>query len=44
MNKKPNLPLFRQIERWLVGLAMAVVAWLLEKALLRSIRRGGTNP
>lgn len=44
MNKAPNLQLFRRIERWLVGLAMAAMAWLLEKAVLRSIRRGRTKP
>jgi hypothetical protein len=44
VNKVPNLPLFRRIERWLVGLGMAAMAWLLEKAVLRSIRRGGTKP
>ena len=44
MSKGPNLPLFRRIERWLVGLAMAAMAWLLEKAVLRSIRRSGTKP
>ena len=33
-------PLFRQVERWLVGLVMAGMAYMLEKAVLRSIRRG----
>lgn len=32
---------FRRIERWLVGLVMAVIAFVLEKAVLRSIRKGG---
>ncbi|HUL13744.1 MAG TPA: hypothetical protein VLU73_16460 [Methylococcaceae bacterium] len=44
MNNLQNVSLFRRIERWLVGLAMAAMAWLLEKALLRSIKRGGTKP
>ncbi len=44
MNNAPKLPLFRRFERWLIGLAMAVMAWLLEKAVLRSIRRGGAKP
>lgn len=33
----------RQLERWLVGLAMMVVAYLLEKAVVRSIRRNDTK-
>jgi hypothetical protein len=43
MNKEPN-GIFRRLERWLVALAMGVLAWLLEKAVLQSIRRGGTKP
>lgn len=34
-------PAKRHIERWLVGLAMMVIAFLLEKAMLRSIKRSG---
>jgi hypothetical protein len=37
-------PLFRQVERWLVGLVMAVMAYMLEKAVLRSLRRGRWKP
>jgi hypothetical protein len=37
-------PFFRRIERWLVGLVMAVMAYLLEKAVLRSIRSGRVKP
>jgi hypothetical protein len=33
--------LWRRIERWLVGIAMAVIAFALEKAVLRSIRKQG---
>ena len=36
-------PVMRHMERWLVGLAMIVVAYLIEKAMLRSIRRNGTK-
>jgi hypothetical protein len=32
------------MERWLVGLAMIVIAYLIEKAMLRSIKRSGTKP
>ena len=31
----------RRVERWLVGLAMGVIAFVLEKAVLRSVKRGG---
>ncbi len=34
---------FRRIERTLVGVVMAVIAFVLERAVLRSIRRGGTK-
>jgi hypothetical protein len=39
-----NLPISRRLERWLIGLAMAILAWLLEKALLRSIKHGSSKP
>jgi hypothetical protein len=42
-NTIPTKPFIRQVERWLVGLAMMVMAYLLEKAVLRSIRRSGTK-
>ncbi len=44
MNTVPNRPFLRRAERWLVGLAMAAMAWLLEKAMLRSIKRDGAKP
>jgi hypothetical protein len=31
----------RRLERWLVGLVMAILAFAIEKAVLRSIKRGG---
>jgi hypothetical protein len=34
----------RRIERWLVGLVMAILAFVIEKAVLRSIRRGDAKP
>ena len=34
---------FRRAERWMVGLAMGVMAFILEKAVLRSIRKGETT-
>jgi hypothetical protein len=42
-NTIPKRPFIRQVERWLVGMAMMVMAYLLEKAVLRSIRRSGTK-
>ena len=33
----------RQVERWLVGMAMSVMAYLLEKAMLRSIKRSSAK-
>ena len=42
-NTTPQRPFIRQLERWLIGLAMMVIAYLLEKAVLRSIRRNGTK-
>jgi hypothetical protein len=31
----------RRVERWLVGLAMAVVAFILERLVMRSVKRNG---
>jgi len=42
-NTIPQRPFIRHVERWLVGLSMMVIAYLLEKAVLRSIRRSGTK-
>lgn len=36
--------LFRRVERWMVGVAMGVMAFVLEKAVLRSVRRGIVQP
>jgi len=38
----PKAKGLRRIERWLVGLAMAVVAFVLEKVVMRSVRNGET--
>jgi hypothetical protein len=36
---------FRRVERGLMGMLMAVIAFILEKVVMRSIRReGGTKP
>ena len=34
--------IWRRIERWMVGLVMAVIAFVLEKMVLRGIRKAGT--
>jgi hypothetical protein len=36
-------PVKRHVERWLVGIAMIVMAYLMEKAMLRSIKRSGAK-
>lgn len=33
----------RKSERWLVGMAMTIIAYLIEKAILRSIKHSGTK-
>jgi hypothetical protein len=38
-SKKPKG--LRRVERWFVGLAMGVIAFVLEKAVLRSVKKGG---
>jgi hypothetical protein len=38
-SKKPKG--LRRAERWVVGLAMGVIAFVLEKAVVRSVRKGG---
>lgn len=34
---------WRRLERWLVGVVMAVMAFVLERAVLRSVRKGETS-
>jgi hypothetical protein len=36
-------PVKRHVERRLVGMAMIIIAYLIEKAMLRSIRRSGAK-
>jgi hypothetical protein len=33
----------RRVERWFVGVAMAVVAFVLEKVVMRSVRKEGRS-
>jgi hypothetical protein len=44
MNNVLKRRLLQQMERWLVSLVMAAMAYVIEKALLRSIRRGEAKP
>lgn len=41
---RPSPKGLRRIERWLVGLVMGLLAYVIEKAVLRSIRKGTTKP
>ena len=41
-SKKPKG--LRRVERWAVGLAMGVIAFVLEKAVMRSVKKGGGAP
>jgi TRAP-type C4-dicarboxylate transport system permease small subunit len=40
---RPKPKGFRRLERWLVGVAFAVMAFVLEKVVMRSVRRKGTT-
>jgi hypothetical protein len=35
---------FRRFERWMMGVVMGVLAFVIEKAVLRSIKKGGAKP
>jgi hypothetical protein len=37
--KKPKG--IRRLERWFVGVVMGVIAFVLEKAVMRSVKKGG---
>jgi hypothetical protein len=41
---RPPVKGIRRVERWLVGLVMTILAFVIEKAVLRSIRKGRTKP
>ncbi len=40
MNDAPKRSAFRRFERVLIGLVMGVIAFVLEKVVLRSIKKG----
>ena len=35
---------WRRTERWLVGVAMAIMAFVMEKAVLRAVKKGEVGP
>lgn len=41
---KPRARGFRRIERWLVGVGFSMIAFVLERVVMRSVRRGGAEP
>jgi hypothetical protein len=42
---RPKPKGFRRLERWFMGVIMGVIAFVLEKVVMRSIRKdGGTQP
>ena len=34
----------RRLERWMIGVLFAVIAFVLEKAVMRSVRKSGGAP
>jgi hypothetical protein len=34
----------RRLERWMIGVLFGVIAFVLEKAVMRSVRKSGTEP
>ena len=44
MNERPRPSLFRRIERWGVGLILGAIALVLERLVMRSIKKGSTKP
>jgi hypothetical protein len=44
VNDQPKPNLFRRIERWGVGLILGAIALVLERLVLRSIKKGATKP
>jgi hypothetical protein len=40
-NDAPKPKGLRRLERWMIGVLFAVIAFVLEKAVMRSVRKGG---
>jgi hypothetical protein len=41
---RPSPTGFRRLERWAMGLVMGVLAFVLEKVVMRSLRKEGRTP
>jgi hypothetical protein len=44
MRARRNARGFRRIERWLVGLTLAVVAFVLERIVMRAVKKKDPGP
>ncbi len=42
--ERPRAKGLRRVERWLVGLALAVVAFVLERILMRAVKKKESAP
>lgn len=42
--RRPTRGAFRRIERWGVGIAMSIVALVLERVVMRSVKNAGGTP
>jgi hypothetical protein len=42
--ERPKRSFARRVERWMVGVVMAIIAIVLERVVLRSIRKKGEAP
>jgi hypothetical protein len=40
----PKRSAFRRAERWMMGVVMGMLAFVIERAVLRSIKKGGATP
>ncbi|NGZ02721.1 MAG: hypothetical protein CV090_06690 [Nitrospira sp. WS238] len=43
LTKSASSPLIRRLEHWLISLGMSVIAYLLERVILRSIKNDGAK-
>jgi hypothetical protein len=44
LRRRPAPKGLRRVERWFVGLVMMVFAYVIERVVLRSIKKGNTTP
>jgi hypothetical protein len=43
-NRRPPTGAFRTVERWAVGVAMSIVAFVLERVVMRAVKDEGGTP